>query len=70
MAEVAHYLDLGRSLALVINDLPEGARLDGKPLMREETGGLSRARTFLRAMANQQNVRVFGETAEAVRDAI
>jgi hypothetical protein len=70
VAEVAHYLGLGRRLALTINDISETQLIEGKPLGKSERSDLNRGRIFVRTMAKEQDVPVFEDVEGAARHAV
>jgi hypothetical protein len=69
-AECAYRLGQQGRLALALTDLPYGIALDGTVLSAREVDDLNRGRVFLRAMAADHGVPVFGTVAEATAQAI
>lgn len=70
IAEVAYLLAAGRPLALVVEDVPQGAEFDGCPVGQAERDDLNRGRLFVRTMAREQGVRVFADVAAAAAHAV
>ena len=69
-AECAYRLGQRGRLALALTDLTGGVALDGTVLSAREVDDLNRGRVFLRAMAEEHGVPVFGTVAEATAQAI
>jgi raw len=70
LAEVAYLLAAGRSMALMIELIAEGALVDGQTITDAERRDLNRGRLYVRAMAAQHGVCVFDTVADAVQEAI
>jgi hypothetical protein len=70
LAEVAYLLAAGRPLALVVEDVPTDAVFDGRPVEKAERDDLNRGRLFVRTMARERGVPVFGDVADATAHAI
>jgi hypothetical protein len=70
IAEVAYLLACRRPLALAVEDVPEGAVLDGRPVGPSERDDLNRGRMFVRTMAARHGVPVFADVEGAARHAV
>jgi hypothetical protein len=70
IGEAAYYLGAGRSVALAIVDVGEGASIGGSCVDSHERDDLNRGRIFVRTMARQHGVPVFDDVESAVRYAI
>jgi hypothetical protein len=70
IAEAAYFLGGGRKVALAVEDVSEGAVIEGSPVSTPERKDLNRGRQFLRTMAAERKVPVFTSVAEATAHAI
>lgn len=70
IAEIAHSLGAGRKLAIALEEIPEGASVQGESIGVREAADLNRGRLFVRSMAAAHGVPVFDNVAGAVDHAI
>jgi hypothetical protein len=70
IGEVAYFLGSRRPLALSVTDVGQSDRIDGELLSGPERDDLNRGRIFVRSMAQQEGVPVFGDVEGAVGHAI
>jgi hypothetical protein len=70
VAEVAYLLACRRPLALAVEDVAEGAVIDGRPVGPSERHDLNRGRLFVRTMAARHGVPVFPDVEGAARHAV
>ena len=70
VGEAAYCLGAGQPLALVVTDIGENDRIDGRTLSEAERDDLNRGRLFIRSMARRAGVTVFSDVGSATRHAI
>jgi len=66
MLEAAEYIGDGRTVVLVIQDMPDGTEVDGHAVTGRELKDLNRARAYLRDIAERHGVTVHGTVEGAV----
>jgi hypothetical protein len=57
MVEIAEFVSLGRTVVLVIEDIPEGQMIDGQSIVGRELKDLNRGRAYTADVANRHNVK-------------
>jgi hypothetical protein len=70
VGEAAYCLGAGQPLALVVTDIGEQDKIDGRGLSVAERDDLNRGRLFIRSMADRAGVPVFAEVGSATQHAI
>jgi len=66
MCEAAYHIGRGANVVLCLQNIPEGASLDGIPATKSVLKDYNRGRAYLSDMANREGVPVFEDVAEAV----
>lgn len=69
VAEAACYVADGRPIAIAVEMIEEESLIDGRRLSAAERNDLNRGRVFLRHVASQYGVQVFGDVRQAVQQA-
>ncbi|MEB3295414.1 MAG: nucleoside 2-deoxyribosyltransferase domain-containing protein [Synechococcales bacterium] len=70
LVEAAYLIGSGRSIALALMFIPEGAIVDGEVITELERRDLNRGRLFVRTLAQQAEIPVFDSAEAATHYAI
>lgn len=70
MVEAAFRIGKGGQIALAVMDMEEETMIEGTEIGKQERKDMNRGRAYLREVATQCGVPVFGDTASVARYAV